>query len=894
MTQTTPLMAQFLAEKAKHPEALLFFRMGDFYELFFEDAVAASQALGIALTKRGQHQGQDIPMCGVPHHAADSYLSKLIRSGFKVAVCEQMEDPALAKKRGSKSIVHRSVIRVVTPGTVTEESLLDARAANRLAGVVPGKDAAKDDWALAWADISTGEFAVQTLPAARVAEELAALAPRELIAAEKDVSREEIREAGAALDMLATPIPRAKLDAKAAETRLRELFEIASTEAFGDFNPVELAALALVACYVSFCQAGGAPRLQAPKRAAAAGWLAIDPATRASLEIERTLKGARDGALLSNIDRTLSAAGARLLADRLARPLADPAAINKRLDAVGYFVEARAARAEVRRHLAGASDLTRAVTRLSLRRGAPRDLAAIASALNAAAKTAQALVADDAPLPDELQDARDALDVSTRPELAALAGDLTRGLSETLPVHARDGGFIAHGFDGALDETRALRDDARKVVAALQARYSTETGIPFKVKHNNVLGYHLEVPLKHLDALLRPPLSEQYIHRQTMPGAARFSTPELADLDRRIAHAGDEALARELALFEEFSARILALEAEVRAAASALAALDVYAGLAEWAEEQKACRPIIDDSLVFDAKGARHPVVEAAVNAAGERFSPNDCTLDAAGQEAKRLLFITGPNMAGKSTFLRQNALLIVLAQAGCFVPAQSFRAGYADRLFSRVGAADELARGRSTFMAEMVETAAILRQSGQRAFVILDEIGRGTATFDGLAIAWAAAEHLHDTNQCRALFATHYHELTRLDGALPKAGNLSFRAKEWRGALVFLHEAASGPADRSYGIEVARRAGLPQSAVTRARQILAMLEAHGAGPKKPLEELPLFAALAPSAPAIVGEPEVDPALVEAAELIEGCDPDSMSPREAHEMLYRLKAMLKE
>ena len=893
MTQTTPLMAQFLAEKAKHPEALLFFRMGDFYELFFEDAAAASQALGIALTKRGQHQGQDIPMCGVPHHAADAYLSKLIRSGFKVAVCEQMEDPALAKKRGSKSIVHRSVIRVVTPGTVTEESLLDARAANRLAGVVPGKDAAKDDWALAWADISTGEFAVQTLPGARVAEELAALAPRELIAAEKDVSRDEIREAGAALDMLATPIPRAKLDAKAAETRLRELFEIASTEAFGDFSAVELGALALVAGYVSFCQAGGAPRLQAPRRASASGWLAIDPATRASLEIERTLKGARDGALLANIDRTLSAAGARLLADRLARPLADPAAINKRLDAVGYFVDARAPRAEVRRHLAGASDLTRAVTRLSLRRGAPRDLAAIAGALNAAAKTAQALVADENPLPEELQEARNALDVSTRPELAALAGDLTQALSETLPVHARDGGFIAPNFDASLDETRALRDDARKVVAALQARYATETGIPFKVKHNNVLGYHLEVPLKHLDALLRPPLSEQYIHRQTMPGAARFSTPELADLDRRIAHAGDEALARELALFEEFSARILSLEAEVRAAASALAALDVHAALAEWAEEQKACRPIIDDSLVFDAKGARHPVVEAAVNAAGERFSPNDCTLDAAGQEAKRLLFITGPNMAGKSTFLRQNALLIVLAQAGCFVPAQSFHAGYADRLFSRVGAADELARGRSTFMAEMVETAAILRQSGQRAFVILDEIGRGTATFDGLAIAWAAAEHLHDSNQCRALFATHYHELTRLDGSLPKAGNLSFRAKEWRGALVFLHEAASGPADRSYGIEVARRAGLPQSAVTRARQILAMLEAHGAGPKKPLEELPLFAALAPAAPAAVAEPEIDPALAEAAELIESSDPDSMTPREAHELLYRLKALLK-
>jgi len=891
VTQTTPLMAQFLAEKAKHPDALLFFRMGDFYELFFEDAAAASQALGIALTKRGQHLGQDIPMCGVPAHAADSYLSKLIRSGFKVAVCEQLEDPALAKKRGSKSIVHRGVIRVVTPGTVTEESLLDARAANRLAGIVPGKSG--QDWAIAWADISTGEFAVQSLSASQAAEELAALAPRELIAAEKDISRDEVREAGAALDMLATPIPRAKLDAKSAEARLRELFEIASTEAFGDFSAVELGALALVAGYVSFCQAGGAPRLQAPRRASASGWLAIDPATRASLEIERTLKGARDGGLLSCIDRTLSAAGARLLADRLARPLADPAAINKRLDAVGYFFGARAPRADVRRHLAGASDLTRAVTRLSLRRGSPRDLAAIAAALNAAAKTARALIADEAPLPEELLEARTALDVSTRPELAALAGDLARALNDTLPVHARDGGFIAQGFDISLDETRSLRDDARKIVAALQARYATETGIPFKVKHNNVLGYHLEAPIKHLDALLRPPLSEQYIHRQTMPGAARFSTPELADLDRRIAHAGDEALARELMLFEDFSARTLSLEHDVRAAAAALAALDVYAGLAEWAEEQKACRPIIDDSLVFDAKGARHPVVEAAVNAAGERFSPNDCMLDAAGQEAKRLLFITGPNMAGKSTFLRQNALLIVLAQAGCFVPAQSFRAGYADRLFSRVGAADELARGRSTFMAEMVETAAILRQSGQRAFVILDEIGRGTATFDGLAIAWAAAEHLHDTNQCRALFATHYHELTRLEGALPKAGNLSFRAKEWRGALVFLHEAASGPADRSYGIEVARRAGLPQSAVTRARQILAMLEAHGAGPKRPLEDLPLFAALSPATPASVAEPELDSALAEAAALIESMDPDALSPREAHELLYRLKAMLK-
>ncbi|MET0546527.1 MAG: DNA mismatch repair protein MutS [Caulobacterales bacterium] len=885
-------MAQFLAEKAKHPDALLFFRMGDFYELFFEDAQAAARALDIALTKRGQHQGQDIPMCGVPAHAADSYLSKLIRAGFKVAVCEQMEDPALAKKRGAKSIVHRSVIRVVTPGTITEDVLLEARAANRLAGVAPGRTG--EDWAIAWADISTGEFAVHSCPAACVAEELAALAPRELIAGEKDCVKDELRESGAALGLLPTPVHRAKLDAKSSEARLRELFDIASTQAFGDFSAVELGALALVAGYVSFCQAGGPPRLQPPRRASASGWLAIDPATRASLEIDRTLKGARAGALLHCVDRTISAAGARLLADRLARPLADTAAINKRLDAVAYFVDGRAQREAVRGHLQGAADLTRAVTRLALRRGGPRDLSAVAGALQAAAQAAAALKSENG-LPEELADANEALNSANRPELAALCVDLTRALGAALPVHARDGGFIIPGFDPSLDETRALRDDARKVVAALQARYAEETQLPFKVKHNNVLGYHLELPIKHLDAMLRPPLSEKFIHRQTLPGAARFSTPELADLDRRIAHAGDEALAREMALFEGFVGRILGLESELRAAAAALAALDVHAALAEWAVEQNACRPQIDDSLIFEAKGARHPVVEQAVNAQSERFSPNDCLLDAAGAEGKRLLFITGPNMAGKSTFLRQNALLIVLAQAGAFVPAQSFRAGFADRLFSRVGAADELARGRSTFMAEMVETAAILRQSGQRAFVILDEIGRGTATFDGLAIAWSAAEHLHDNNKCRALFATHYHELTRLDGSLPKAGNLSFRAKEWRGNLVFLHEAAAGPADRSYGIEVARRAGLPQSAVTRARQILAMLEAHGTGGgPASIDSLPLFAA-APIAPALTGfeESQPDPGLAEVAEMLEAANPDALSPRDALDLVYRLRDALK-
>ena len=448
------------------------------------------------------------------------------------------------------------------------------------------------------------------------------------------------------------------------------------------------------------------------------------------------------------------------------------------------------------------------------------------------------------------------------------------------PLLARDGGFIAPGWTPALDEARKLRDDSRRIVAGLQATYAEQSGVSaLKVKHNNVLGYFIEVSAKNADALMG---DDAFIHRQTMANAVRFSTPELGELEAKIAQAGERALALELEIFEAFRSRIEALDAPIRRASQALASLDVAAATAHWAEETGAERPQVEDSLAFDIEGGRHPVVERALERSGEgRFTPNGCHLDGAGGEHPRLMLVTGPNMAGKSTFLRQNALMAILAQAGLYVPAKSARIGLVDRLFSRVGAADDLSRGRSTFMAEMIETAAILNQAGPRALVILDEIGRGTATFDGLSIAWSAVEHLHAVNRSRALFATHYHELTRLAEELDAAGNSSLKAKEWKGELIFLHEVQKGPADRSYGVEVAKRAGLPKAAVKRAQEILDRLESDDA-PAAALADLPLFSALSV-------EPEAKPSAVE--ERLKAIDPDSLTPREALDVLYALKAL---
>ncbi|MDP1872896.1 DNA mismatch repair protein MutS [Phenylobacterium sp.] len=878
----TPVMAQFFEAKAAQPDALIFFRMGDFYELFFEDAQRAAAALGISLTARGNHGGQPIPMAGVPAHAAEAYLAKLIRAGFKVAVCDQMEDPAEARKRGSKSIVRREIVRVVTPGTLTEDGLLDARGANRLAAVAIRAGQA----AIASVELSTGEVECLALDAAGLASALAALAPSEILVPDRLFADSAAAEALRSVGGFVQPMPQALAEPSASEARLKRLYGVDTLDGFGALSGAEISALGLIAAHLETTQAGRLPALSAPRRLGESEVMAIDPATRTSLEIERSLSGGREGSLLAAIDRTVTAPGARLLATRLARPLVEPAAIDARLDAVAFFCARRPLRQDVRARLKSMGDMARALSRLALGRGGPRDLGCLRDGL-AAGGAITGLFAAPEPLdpapPPETASALAALDLAVQPGLSELRDMLAAGLGDDLPAQARDGGYVAAGVRPELDQARALRDDSRKVIAGLEAQLARESGVALKIRHNAVLGYFVEASAKAAEPLMKAPLNATFIHRQTLANQVRFTTVELAELDARIAQAAERTLAMEVATFEAWREAACRQAQAIQAAAFAAASLDVASGLAEWADEAGATRPVVDRSCAFEATAARHPVVEAAVRRTGEPFTPNDCRLDGAGAGAARLSIVTGPNMAGKSTFLRQNALLCVLAQAGSFVPAQALRLGVVDRLFSRVGAGDDLARGRSTFMAEMVETAAILTQATPRSFVILDEIGRGTATYDGLAIAWACAEALHETNRCRALFATHYHELAVLEDRLAHVANLSMRAKEWKGDLIFLHEAGPGPADRSYGVQVAKLAGVPAPVVARARQVLERLEREAGAPAH-LEDLPLFALG-------VAEPETHgPSAVEAA--LRDLDLDGMSPREAMDALYRLKGQL--
>ena len=874
-SEPTPFMAQYLSIKSDHPDALLFFRMGDFYELFFQDAVEAARILDITLTARGEHDGKPIPMAGVPYHAAEGYLARLIKAGCRVAVCEQIETPAEAKKRGSKAIVQRGVVRIVTPGTLTEDALLPARQGQALAAVA---FSGAGEAALAVCDVSTGAFDLAAIPAARLGEALLAWPLSELVIAQEDADKPIIQEARGFLAAPVTERPGRSASAKVGEAALKEVFAIAALDALGEFSRVELAAAGLLLDYVKLTQAGAPIRLRAPRRPDAGGILLIDPATRASLEIDRSIGGGREGTLLAVIDRTVTAPGARLLAARLARPSRSLTEITSRYDAVSHLLGDGRLLEDVRVRLKSAPDLERACMRLSLGRGGPRDLLAVSKAVLCGADASAALGTS---LPPRLADVAGTLGLAGAPSVRVLAEDVARAIVEAPPMLARDGGFVAEGWDAGLDEVRSLRDGSRRVIAELQAKYAEQTGInALKVKFNNVLGYFIEVPAAKADPMLRAPLSADFIHRQTMAGAVRFSTHELADLAGRISRAEDEAKGREITIFETLCARTEELAGPLAIIAAALAELDVAASHAVWAEESGAVRPELDPCPVFEAKGLRHPVVEAALRKEGKGFTANDLTLDAEGKAAPRFLLVTGPNMAGKSTYLRQSALAVILAQAGAFVPAASFRLGLADRVFSRVGASDDLARGRSTFMVEMVETAAILNQATPESFVILDEVGRGTATWDGLAIAWAAAEHLHDTNKCRAIFATHYHELTDLAGRLPAASNASLKAREWKQDLIFLHEVQAGPADRSYGVQVAKLAGLPRSAVSRAGQILKKLEA---GPSAS-ENLPLFAMVAED-PA----PELTPEHSALAEAVAAADPDNLTPREALELVYRLK-----
>ncbi len=919
-------MAQFLEIKAANADCILWYRMGDFYELFFEDAVVVAAVLGIVLTKRGKHLGEDIPMCGVPVHRADEYLQRLIRKGYRVAVCEQLEDPAEARKRGSKAVVRRDVVRLVTPGTLTEETLLDAKARNYLTAIFrsgqaratkDGAVAPTDGIALASLDISTGEFEVGEVMAGDLAGELARLAPGEILASDALIGDSSAKAAFAQSGAAVTPVAAPSFDSMAGERLLKQHLGVSDLAGHGRFSRAELAAIGALLKYVALTQLGRRPVVLPPRRAGSGQTMVIDAATRTSLELVRSVSGDRVGSLLAAIDRTVTGPGARELAERLAGPSCDLALIKRRLDAVGYLAGEERLRDDLRETLRRAPDIARAVSRLAFQRAGPRDLAAVRDGL-AAARLAAALLEAQARvigLPDDIAE------IVTRlaPKGLELEGQLAAALVDEPPPFRRDGGFVRAGFSGDIDLARSLREDSRKVMAALEARYVETTGVKtLKIRHNNILGYYIETSAGTAKPLTTAPLSDTFKHRQTMASAMRFTTDELVDIEGRIASAGERALALEQDVFNALADGIAKAERALGALASALAALDCHLGLAEIAVEQNYVRPVLGTDTELAIIGGRHPVVELALKAqhAGP-FVENDCILGRTqvdvSQSANparfpgfeetangRIWLVTGPNMAGKSTFLRQNALIVVLAQMGSFVPARSAAIGVCDRLFSRVGASDDLARGRSTFMVEMVETAGILNQATQRSLVILDEIGRGTATFDGLSIAWATVEYLHEAIKCRALFATHYHEMTALARRLGDVSNVTIDVKEWHDEIVFLHKLKPGAADRSYGIQVAKLAGLPQPVIKRAGEVLKTLEAGDGrvrggkgGPVPQLEDLPLFAAARPTAfvpgAAQAAQDDARRSAIETA--LGAINPDELSPKEALETIYRLKAL---
>lgn len=874
----TPMMAQYLEIKSGYPDALLFYRMGDFYELFFDDAVAAAEALDIALTKRGKHDGADIPMCGVPVHAAEGYLLTLIRKGFRVAVGEQLESPAEAKKRGSKSVVNRDVVRLVTPGTLTEESLLEARRHNYLAAF----SEVRDEHALAWVDISTGAFHVMSLPIVRLGPELARLAPSELLVVEgKEAEQKELETE---FNLSLTPLARASFDSTGAEARICALFSVSSLDAFGSFTRAEVSAMGALIEYLDMTQKGNLPLLRKPIKETEARTVQIDASTRRNLELTHALSGGRSGSLLSVMDRTVTASGARLLERRISSPSRVLETVNSRLDAVDYAMANTRTTQDIRDRLRRVPDLERALSRLSLDRGGPRDLAAIRNGLSEATFLNETLASVD--LPELMQSA-----VSNLAGHHELVDLLDNALIAEPPLLIRDGGFIADGYHAALDEVRVLRDEGRSVVAAMQTQFVSETGITaLKIKHNNVLGYFVEVTATHADKMLSPPLSDTFIHRQTTANQVRFTTVELSELETKILNAGNHVVELEKQLYSSLRNAILEKAGEIGATSAALAELDLTCALAELAQAENWVKPTVDNSRAFNIQGGRHPVVERALSQqSGTPFVANDCDLSADSSAAIWLL--TGPNMAGKSTYLRQNALIALIAQMGSYVPASSAHIGLVSQLFSRVGASDDLARGRSTFMVEMVETAAILNQADDRALIILDEIGRGTATYDGLSIAWATLEHLHDVNRARALFATHYHEMTALAGKLDGVDNATVTVKEWEGEVIFLHEVKKGAADRSYGVQVAQLAGLPPAVISRARVVLEALEKgerEGAATQKTLiDDLPLFAMTPTPPPAPQKSSPLD-------DLMAAILPDELTPREALDLIYKLKEAAKE
>lgn len=881
----TPLLQQYFEIRKAYPDYLLFFRLGDFYEMFFDDAVTASKALDLVLTKRGYCNGDPVPMCGVPFHAYENYLARLIKQGYKVAICEQMEDPAEAKKRGSKSVVKRDVIRLVTAGTLTEDTILDSRKNNFLLSVVKTTGML----GASWLDISTGDFYTEEIPFSGNKEEqsklgalLARLSPVEILISDNYLQSQHIFEIFADYRPQLSVLPQARFNAENAMHNLLQHFNVSSMEVYGSFSKEEITAAGILLDYVKNTQKSENIRIEKPIKVQNREIMEIDASTRRSLEIICSTSSVRNSSLLDVIDNTATSIGARMLASRLSNPILNIEEINNRLDAISFFVENANSRNRLIDLLKGTSDAERALSRLIVGRGGPRDMASIAETLALLPKIKNILASPQENIFQELPPAIQSI-TQKFGEHQSLVLELQKALAEDLPLLARDGGFVASGYYPPLDNLRELQKNTDACIQKMQEKYETETGIPaLKIKNNTLIGHFIEVPSKYAVQMME---NQNFIHRQSVLNAVRYTTPELNEFENEIRNAADKALNIELEIFNNLLNLIRASSDDISRSLKAVGELDIAASFANLAIERKYCRPQVDNSFVFEIKEGRHPVVEVSLSAEGQNaFVCNDCAL---GEKNSNIWLITGPNMAGKSTFLRQNALIAVMAQAGFFVPAKSAHIGVVNKLFSRVGASDDLARGRSTFMVEMVETSAILNQADERSLVILDEIGRGTATFDGLSIAWAVVEHLHEINHCRALFATHYHELTSLSQKLNKMSLHCMKIKEYQGDVVFMHEVIDGAADRSYGIHVAKLAGLPPLAVKRAEQVLASLEndKKNTNIKEQTDDLPLFST-------IKTEPE-KPQKSPALEALEQINPDALSPREALDELYKLKEILK-
>ncbi len=869
-TKVTPMMAQYLSAKQEHPDYLLFYRMGDFYELFFDDAVAASKTLDIMLTKRGKHLGEDIPMCGVPIHSYESYLARLVKAGYKVAICEQMETPEEAKKRGYNACVRREIIRLVTPGTLTEDTLLESDKHNYL--LVAFQDASHVG--LAWADMSTGDFFTQSVQPNEFISSLERLNPGEIIVSEAMDRPETFEKPLLEYRFITTAWPDARFSFINSKERLEKTFGVMTMDAFGAFTRAEVTAAGTLLDYIFLTQKGNLPQLKQPTRLNEDRLMGIDATTRRSLELFKSVSGDRGGKSLYQImNKTMTHAGARLFAEFLSSPIKDVDEINMRLECVDYFTREHEVRANARGCLKGLPDLERALSRLLMDRGGPRDLAVIRDVLDIIPKFRLCFAHTDIP-----ETFRFYMDEMGFPD--ELVDTLKQALRWELPALARDGDFIMKGYNAGLDQLRYFKDHSRKIMADMQAKYTEKTGISnLKLTFNNVLGYFIEVPARFMAKMQEPELG--FIHRQSLANVVRFTTEELMNLENSLRDGDEKMLAFELRLYNELVDMVKAQVEDIRRAGYALAFFDVMASLGELAVQNNYCRPTVDYSLVFDIQEGRHPVVEESLKESQTPFAPNDCHLD---DEKGRLWLLTGPNMAGKSTFLRQNALIAIMAQAGSFVPAKSAHIGVVDKVFSRVGASDDLARGQSTFMVEMVETATILNQATERSLVILDEIGRGTATFDGLSIAWAVVEYLHDKTQSRTIFATHYHELTALNETLANLSLHTMMIKEWNDEVVFLHAVGDGAVDKSYGIHVGKLAGLPPVVISRAEQILSSLESKKAKTQSLTDDLPLFSA-------VLEKEEPKESAVEKE--LSFINPDNMTPRDALDTLYKLKSLAK-